>query len=259
MNRIDVRLSGRSLKNGEILPFTADFDDLSFNIPYQHDTLSTLIIYDTTAKYVHELLTNILPSENGDISDDDEDVVVDYTPPAPPPRSGIHSYVISLFEQDSEIEVKVANRRSLNYNEFIQREDLHLVDKFTFKVKSASSSLSVMKGSVSDRHPGKHAKEEYQGTGQAKWCSCVIDVAGKQTRDCLIHTKGGGRGEGKCYNPYAVCGRIPHDSKYCRDIYDYDTFSKKELIAYATLKGIEVSKPFNRDEIIEALINKSKR
>lgn len=75
------------------------------------------------------------------------------------------------------------------------------------------------------------------GEGEAKYCSCVLKVAGKQSQECLSSKRWGEVIDGKrCYNPNAVCGRLPRPANgQCAPNYNFDEMTDDELVAYANL------------------------
>lgn len=74
---------------------------------------------------------------------------------------------------------------------------------------------------------------------QEKYCSCVVDVAAKQSDECLSEK---GFGGGKCYNPYAVCAHSTGTTaRHCSPYYDYDAMSEEEKRKLSLLKGKSVN------------------
>ena len=68
-----------------------------------------------------------------------------------------------------------------------------------------------------------------------KYCRCLADVAAKQGKTCLRQNKSKS-GKGRCYNPYAICGRIKPKSMGrggCAMLYNYKTMplAQKEAVA----------------------------
>lgn len=76
----------------------------------------------------------------------------------------------------------------------------------------------------------------------SKYCSCILQVAGKQSEKCLINKAWGQSVDGKsCYNPYAICSRVSPGRK-CAANYNFDAMTDSELIAFALLHNKEVPK-----------------
>lgn len=105
--------------------------------------LYTLAMYDPDApvarakgdQYLHWLIVNI-----GD-AQDAQDVIQDYMGPAPPPNSGVHHYIFSLFRQNGEIDpkearAKYADRTNFDIDRFIRKYGLDSVEKQFFTVSS---------------------------------------------------------------------------------------------------------------------------
>lgn len=91
---------------------------------------------------------------------------------------------------------------------------------------------------------------------QIKYCSCVVDVAAKNSDEC----NAGGKnmwGSEKCYNPYAVCAKSTHgSSKHCVDQYNFAAFTNQQLISLAYAHGIILGPSDTRESTIAKLMTK---
>ena len=81
---------------------------------------------------------------------------------------------------------------------------------------------------------------------ERKYCSCIAKTAAKQSKACLdfFGKKKSGKSAKrptKCYNPYALCGRIQPSGRgrmHCaRDVYDYESMSPELVRAVLRLHG----------------------
>lgn len=81
---------------------------------------------------------------------------------------------------------------------------------------------------------------------QRKYCSCILKVAAKQPSQC-VKERNWGKG---CANPYAICGRLPHDTNECFLYLDYAQLEDDQLQALAYLQNMEVPKPYSRFDLI---------
>lgn len=88
---------------------------------------------------------------------------------------------------------------------------------------------------------------------QKKYCSCVLDVAGKQTPECL-HQRAWRKvvaGE-KCYMPWAVCAKsVGTTSRKCAANFNFFNMTDDQLKAYANLNRIDIPRPYNRNSMLE--------
>lgn len=88
---------------------------------------------------------------------------------------------------------------------------------------------------------------------EQRYCRCVLHVAEKQSEDCLRGKKWLTK-NGKCYNPYAVCSKSVGTSvKGCGLWYDYENLTKSELLGYAYLEDMKVSRSDTRRQIIKVI------
>ena len=96
----------------------------------------TLIIWDPDAvepSYIHALVIDILsPKEimKGKF-------ILPYTPPAPPPGTGVHRYYTGIFEQTKPISsLKPMKRSRFNLREFVKRHGLRLIHSSMYTVRA---------------------------------------------------------------------------------------------------------------------------
>lgn len=126
---MEVFLNSNRLKQNEIVSYNEAQGALDIEIKNQY--LTTLIMKDVSLKqpYIHAIIENI---KYGEISKGH--IVLSYIPPLP--ANDIHSYVISVYKQNSILN-NYTNNRFLNLNDYIFKNDLSLViPEFQFNVKS---------------------------------------------------------------------------------------------------------------------------
>ncbi len=85
----------------------------------------TIIMYDSTVKYLHWFITNITTRQQGI-------TLIPYVPPTPP--SGIHTYHINLYEHSQPIKL-AENLQRPNFNLINATKHMDLVQEFKYKVK----------------------------------------------------------------------------------------------------------------------------
>lgn len=90
---------------------------------------------------------------------------------------------------------------------------------------------------------------------EEKFCGCVIDVASKQSKDCLKDKAWRQVRNGKrCYSPYAICGKsVGTSSRGCFRAYDFDNMADTQLRSFAYLKDIPVPRPYNRGALLRRI------
>lgn len=94
---------------------------------------------------------------------------------------------------------------------------------------------------------------------QAKYCSCVVQVAAKNSPKCNqnlhISPKRSPRSKG-CTLPYAVCAASTRTtSRKCGENYAFENFTNDELKAYMDLRGIATPSRWSRKSAMESITN----
>jgi len=101
-------------------------------------------------------------------------------------------------------------------------------------------------------------EEAVKEEGRGRRCRCILDVAAKQSEECLKGLPETARKKisGKtCYNPYPICvastkvgGRVS-----CYDYYQPQSLPDEQLKAFAIMEHIPTPSPFDRKETIKAI------
>ncbi|SNW62480.1 PhosphatidylEthanolamine-Binding Protein (PEBP) [Orpheovirus IHUMI-LCC2] len=210
--------------------------------------LYTLIIFDANAPYTHFLAINI---SNANITADN--IIYPYIPPSP---SSEHKYIIELSKQN----------RILNYDEvaFPSRLYENTGNRLEFSISfmvdpllDSMNKLNIQSTSRPRGRPRKDFKDRVDrsslSVGDGKYCSCVIQVASKQSPECL-RSKDWNNGN-KCYDPYAVCKASTRTTKnvQCGDHYIYENLTLEELRAAAILFGLDVPDDGDRELYLNAI------
>lgn len=218
----------------------------------------TLIIYDVDAPtshkpdmspFLHQLVINI---SGHDIRSGN--VAMLYTPPAPPPRSGDHHYILALYEQEGRISEQVNRRERFDVDSFVQRNKLVLKDYDIIVVDSETVQFYVepKQITVNPAHPlilGTSTLSE----DKMKFCSCLIEESTKMPIECVKKRESYTYEHGKtCYNPFAVCAKsVGTTSRECPQNYNFNAMDDEQIEAFAALHNISLSYPVNREALFE--------
>jgi phosphatidylethanolamine-binding protein (PEBP) family uncharacterized protein len=104
---MEVYYNNKLVNNNEFLkPSETQFKP-QIKYPFKNNKLYTLLMYDTHSVYgnrFHWIAINIV----NDIKNQNN--LLPYTGPAPPPKTGTHHYIFELYEQDRSIDVKLEER-----------------------------------------------------------------------------------------------------------------------------------------------------
>ncbi len=93
---------------------------------------------------------------------------------------------------------------------------------------------------------------------EKKYCRCILSVGARNPEWCLrerawFKTRGGRT----CYNPYAICHSSTglRSQVSCDSEYELINIPDDELIAYALLKRIPIPEPYDRDVLLDKLVD----
>ncbi len=274
---VQVKFGTTSADVGFITTGTAQ-QSLSIEWVADLDSLYTVIMFDMDTPYpapnnvnspfLHLLITNI---KGMDIAKGDS--LIEYMPPSPPADSLPHAYNLDVYLQKNSIRpVQHTVRKNFNLMGFVERHNLTLVDRSSFKVGQIvptpsvvariPSSVSMMiVPSLEDRKPettnyflpGSDLTDK-----QKSWCRCVLHVANRQRGACNIERKWTEGRRKECVNPYAICSASVGTSvRTCGANYDFGSISDDELITYSELHQkskdgiiIEIPDPYNRETML---------
>ena len=136
---MQVQLGERRVRDNETLPLQTAQQPISLSFSGDPNRLYLLLMYDIDAPqgpYVHWEVDNI---PGGDIGSGD--VVFPYQPPNLPPQSGVHRFVIDLFEQSRRLpgQENLGNRGPLPVDSMIRSAGLTRVAQKKFQVLSPGS------------------------------------------------------------------------------------------------------------------------
>lgn len=214
--------------------------------------LKTIIVYDQDAPYppprnvnspfVHMLAVNV--------KDDITETVFSYMPPSPPADSEPHTYFVELYHQTGPVSLRPRTERAkFDVYKFALNNNMTLVARTVFKV-GHSPEITTPTATVPS-HPDEGINFKSTSTlteEQKKHCRCRLKAAAKNPGTCNLDKAWG---QGKCYNPYAVCSRAGSRVRSCGKDYDFDTMADKYLIAYAALHNVEAPVPYDREHMIQ--------
>lgn len=219
--------------------------------------LYTIIMYDLDAPsassranspYLHWLVTNIEGNNVGKGT-------MAYMPPKPGMGSGLHRYVVALYEQSGVIPKKaISVRNNFDVEGFAVSNKLKLVDHEVLVV-DPDTKMFYNKGneiSFNEVHPMIVGDSNLTDEEQ-KFCSCIIEVAEKIPSDCIIEGLAYTYRQGSmCYSPYAVCAASTHGTnRQCPANYNFDNMSDKEIEAFANLHHVSLSYPIDRGSLFK--------
>jgi len=246
--------------NNEILQKNVWIDsneiiNLEFIWNYKNNIYYTLIIYDidTPSTFVHLLVTNI-PKNDIEYGT----IILDYMKLNPP--SNTHRYIITVFEQTGLItDLKFNKRDKFSLLNFIQKNNLHLIDEKMFVSSRNEFYLDPPNNYLPNHSKNSIIKQNSDlNDKDKKYCSCVIDVAEKNTNRCNLGKDWGNMSGGKmCYSPYAVCAKsVGTTNKKCGLNYDYDAMTKEQLVSFLNLNHINADTSLSKDELLKMIQNK---
>jgi hypothetical protein len=264
---LSVSFGDIDIQNGQIMDLNTAHQPCSISIKVDENQYHTIIIYDLSAPQprnpinsplIHFLDVNIPGSKI-----DKGDILFPYLEPSPPAGSGNHVYVIDLFGQSSKINPEVPRERiSFPVMEFVKTYPLKHQNRFIFQVipdQEKSPTRELFDGINSEQSsPRAHENWTKNLTEQdAKYCDCIIEVAGNQPESCNAEKAWYERREGrKCGNPYPICRHSIEGVSgrpECGQNYIFENIPDKELLGYASLNGITIPQPYNREMFIQTL------
>lgn len=198
----------------------------------------SLLIYDETGE-IYCLIVNI--RGNNILSGD---IIQGYIPIAPSDNKS-HSYIIALFLQNGKLSI---NRNNYTVEDIVNNENFTLIEHILLVANNNSYYIESNMNTITN--PDIHLADHND-----KYCKCILDVATKQPALCNKDKAWYQEIEGKkCYNPYAICAKSTKTStRGCFKQYNYNALSNEQLIAVASLKGMNINLPFNREGLIRDL------
>lgn len=240
------------VNSNDVLTWGEAQELISFGWKAKKNSYYTIVIYDINQTkpmnfaYVHYLIMNI-PGDNLDLGQE----ILSYEAPNPPGRRG-HHYVFTIYEQPRLIKMTGrAERYNINLAGMMIANSLKEVGNITFVVTPKNiPTANIIPSPVEGRYmfPSTPLSEQDQ-----KYCRCLLDVATKQTPECLEKKIPRAKLGGKvCAVPYQVCTSSTGRSGKveCSKYYDFDSLPDDKLQAYAHLNKITVPKPYNRKRML---------
>lgn len=263
---MQVQIDGHLIQNGSVVDYSL-FRENNFSVLWNSSpqAVYTLMVYDISAPsasypsnspYLHFLSINIPQSDilRGT-------TVFPYQPPNPEPGTGVHQYVVELYQQTTLLSPQGIASSRINFpvNSFVANNRLVLVGQLTFGTANYGHvhhrrSHRLPENKESWINPQSTLSEE-----ERKYCRCVTEVAAKQPAECNADPKamaGHHIGTATCYNPYAVCAASTHTtSRHCGASYEFQNLPDDELRGYASLKGLPIPNPYNRSQLLQTIYN----
>jgi phosphatidylethanolamine-binding protein (PEBP) family uncharacterized protein len=274
---LQVQIGNYQIQNGQQLNVDQARQGINVTWP-ANNQYNTLIIYDISAPhqnhpihspFVHFLEINI---PNADLANGN--VLSQYTPPNPPPNSGIHTYVLDLYQQNQPIQMgALQQRENFPLAGFIQQANLQLIDRFRFNVPAAQNQFDgyamPQTQNLTDAQQNLPQNlsllgQEYIPSGPwvnpdlpeniQKYCRCVAEVAAREPDECTREERYYQRVQGRrCANPYAVChSTIPGvGNPDCTHNYIFENMPDNILRGYLSEHKIPLPEPFNRQQALQ--------
>lgn len=134
---MEVYFNGKLMKNNEFLKVSQTQSEPKIELNIIPNELYTLILYDPDAvggTHIHWTIINIT---NNDIKTGN--IIIPYKGPAPPPKSGKHHYIFSLYKQNKVKNIKPMEERVIDIEDF---ENILKIDKPIFETKFISENES---------------------------------------------------------------------------------------------------------------------
>ena len=226
--------------------------------------LKTIIMYDedapshkrpTNSPFLHMLTVNTSGKEMGDGID-----IIDYRDPSPSRTSGQHRYHFIVLSQRGKFDVEelkeeVDDKRArFDVDKFIHDHSLNMVGELMLVLDAGTDEYMIEGPGVNEERPIIIADTDLPEDKQ-KYCSCVIQVAAKQTESCLRDKAWKQTVDGKtCTSPYAVCAKsVGTTSRKCYENYFYDKFTDQQLRAFAASVDLDIPKPYNREKLLNKI------
>nr|QZX43511.1 phosphatidylethanolamine-binding protein [Mimivirus sp.] len=135
MTNLQVSIHNNIINDGEFIPLKYTQELPKINFTKNNNDKYTIIMVDPDAPsrrnpiykyFLHWLIIN------------NNEIIMDFTPPAPPKNSGPHRYFIFVLKQNKLLNsssIKINNkmkREKFNLAEFIADNDLEIIDSIHF-------------------------------------------------------------------------------------------------------------------------------
>lgn len=227
MSSLRVYIGTNEIQNGEYISRSQAREPLTLDWNPNDNTLYTLVISNPTYDEIVGQYSNIRGNQ---ILPDN--VVIPYN---------IDPYL--YLDHDTEILIDLYQQYGyIDPSDFLF-EDLIPIASLTFWIDPPVQDRFMPNVDISD--------------AQKKYCGCIIDTASNEPESCLIDKAWYQRVDNhSCANPYAVCGKLPHESNECFLYYDYAKLSDAELRALSILQKMPLPQNISRDELIQRFENK---
>ncbi len=139
MTNLQVSIHNNIINDGEIIPLKYTQESPKINFTKNNNEKYTIIMVDPDAPsrkspiykyFLHWLIIN------------NNEIIMDFTPPSPPKNSGPHRYFIFVLKQNKLLNsssIKINNkmkREKFNLAEFIADNNLEIIDSKHFVTKN---------------------------------------------------------------------------------------------------------------------------
>lgn len=142
MNNFIINYNGTIASNGNYISLSKTTDQPIIRYYPRQTKYYTLLMFDPDApsrenpingNWLHWLVTNIYEDNIGT-----GDIIMNYQPPSPPYKSGVHRYIFMLLEQNNRTHFsQILNRAKFDLENFIETYNLkpYKIDYFVSENK----------------------------------------------------------------------------------------------------------------------------
>lgn len=134
---MEVYYNGKLMKYGEFLKVSETQVEPEIKLNKTQNNIYTLILYDPDAvggTHIHWSIINIT---SNDIKTGN--IIIPYTGPAPPPKTGKHHYIFGLYKQNRENNIDPIDKRQIDIDRL---ENMLKVSNPVFETKFISENES---------------------------------------------------------------------------------------------------------------------
>lgn len=132
---MEVYFNDKLMKDGEFLKVSQTQIEPKIKLNMIQNDFYTLILHDPDAvvgSYIHWAKINI--TDNNYTTGN---IIIPYKGPSPPPKSGKHRYIFSLYKQNRENSIKPIDERAIKIDIL---ENMLKLDKPIFEIKFISEN-----------------------------------------------------------------------------------------------------------------------
>lgn len=134
---MEVYYNGKLMKDGEFLKVSETQVEPEIKLNKSQNNIYTLILHDPDAVGGTHIHLSIINITGNDVKTGN--IIIPYKGPAPPPKSGKHSYIFGLYKQNRVNNIKPIDKRQIDINDL---ENMLKVGDPIFETKFISENES---------------------------------------------------------------------------------------------------------------------